>query len=461
MSILLAPGPLPRQPRAGENLLLGDSSSMSSTIGAWATYGSHVTATWENVTNGCYPAQNGGNLKIVMSQGDGFDGFGMPSSGAVLRIAPRGGFKGAPGGLLHVVEFQIAYETSPIQSGPHYLPITLFLQPQTGGIVHGPNINDQAVGSAPYVWSRVALPILIYDDIPYIDFKVGRTDAYTDALTVHISGGPYGPKVYYTPIPPLGYYDALSSAGAIIVGALRLQHNAIDGTGGYRSPFLSLDPSGVNLQSRSNPTYYSSAMNVGEGYIYMNATGLAAPADLSGEGVQIEAGVDYVGLFIGEKDASTLQMYADYSSGFMMQLRHRGSGKGWSVSDDGTVNARIEAYFQFALTIAGALNTGTNLGAQVLHLPFKARIDEVRAHVGTAPTGAAILVDVNAAGTTIFTTQANRPSVAAAGTDANSGAPDGGTSVAKDTAITVDVDQVGSGTHGSDLTVFVRGRYIW
>jgi hypothetical protein len=36
----------------------------------------------------------------------------------------------------------------------------------------------------------------------------------------------------------------------------------------------------------------------------------------------------------------------------------------------------------------------------------------VRASVGTAPTGATLIVDVNLAGTTIFTTQASRPAIA-------------------------------------------------
>jgi hypothetical protein len=36
----------------------------------------------------------------------------------------------------------------------------------------------------------------------------------------------------------------------------------------------------------------------------------------------------------------------------------------------------------------------------------------VRASVDTAPTGATLIVDVNLAGTTIFTTQASRPAIA-------------------------------------------------
>lgn len=147
------------------------------------------------------------------------------------------------------------------------------------------------------------------------------------------------------------------------------------------------------------------------GGLYMFGEDGGGTGDVSDKGVNIEAGPDYVGLWLAEKDDSTLQMYADFPNGYMMQLRHRGNGKGWSVSDDGAVNARIEAFFQHTLTVAGALTTGTDKASQRLHLPRKSRVDEVRCHVGTSPTGTPIIVDVNANGTTIFTTQANRPRV--------------------------------------------------
>jgi hypothetical protein len=82
-------------------------------------------------------------------------------------------------------------------------------------------------------------------------------------------------------------------------------------------------------------------------------------------------------------------------------------------------------------------------------------ITNVRASVGTAPTTQSIIVDVNKNGTTIFTTQGNRPTIAAgANTDATS-TPDV-TAFAAGDYMTVDVDQVGTGTVGADLTVQVE-----
>ena len=88
--------------------------------------------------------------------------------------------------------------------------------------------------------------------------------------------------------------------------------------------------------------------------------------------------------------------------------------------------------------------------------PFSIDIVDVRAAVGTAPTGASILVDVNRNGTSIFTSQGNRPTIAASSNFDVSGTPDGTTGLTGDADyVTVDIDQVGSTVEGSDLTVMI------
>lgn len=74
------------------------------------------------------------------------------------------------------------------------------------------------------------------------------------------------------------------------------------------------------------------------------------------------------------------------------------------------------------------------------------------AAVGTAPTGSSLIVDVNKSGTTIFTTQANRPTIAVSTNFDDTPAPDV-TTWADGEYITFDVDQVGSTITGADLTV--------
>lgn len=83
-------------------------------------------------------------------------------------------------------------------------------------------------------------------------------------------------------------------------------------------------------------------------------------------------------------------------------------------------------------------------------------INSVRASVGTAPTGAAIIVDINVNETTIFTTQTNRPTIAAAGNTSGKVTSMEVTTIADGSYVTVDIDQVGSTSAGTNLTVQVE-----
>ena len=80
-----------------------------------------------------------------------------------------------------------------------------------------------------------------------------------------------------------------------------------------------------------------------------------------------------------------------------------------------------------------------------------------RASVGTAPTGATLIVDINKGGTTIFTTQTARPTIALSGFTAAGGTP-AVTAWANGEYLTVDIDQVGSTVAGADLTVQVLAQ---
>jgi hypothetical protein len=72
--------------------------------------------------------------------------------------------------------------------------------------------------------------------------------------------------------------------------------------------------------------------------------------------------------------------------------------------------------------------------------------------VDTAPTGAALICDIHKNGTTLFTTQGNRPTVADAGTSAAITAPDV-TAIAQGDKITLEIDQVGSTVAGANLSL--------
>tara|TARA_Y100000310_G_C19983254_1_gene490765 strand:+ start:79 stop:459 length:381 start_codon:yes stop_codon:yes gene_type:complete len=110
---------------------------------------------------------------------------------------------------------------------------------------------------------------------------------------------------------------------------------------------------------------------------------------------------------------------------------------------------------QIVYTVSGALEVGTDLA-----FPFQPSgeftITEVFIICKAAPTGAAIIVDVNLNGVTIFTDQANRPTIADGALTGTSGTPDV-IKLAKNDSLTIDVDQVGSGDTGEDMTIQIRG----
>jgi predicted aconitase with swiveling domain len=87
--------------------------------------------------------------------------------------------------------------------------------------------------------------------------------------------------------------------------------------------------------------------------------------------------------------------------------------------------------------------------------PYGGTIKKIAARVGTTSAGSSIIVDINKNGTTIFTTQANRPTIAAASVVATlAGLPEVLTFNAGD-LLSVDIDQIGSSTAGSNLGVSV------
>lgn len=110
-------------------------------------------------------------------------------------------------------------------------------------------------------------------------------------------------------------------------------------------------------------------------------------------------------------------------------------------------NANTASYY-----LAG--NAVAATGFPIFVAPYDCKIIDVRAKVKTAPTGATLIADVNKNGTTVFTTQANRPTIAISATASSTTLPDVRNLVAGD-VITVDVDQIGSTVAGAELLVQV------
>jgi len=121
------------------------------------------------------------------------------------------------------------------------------------------------------------------------------------------------------------------------------------------------------------------------------------------------------------------------------------------------LTASMDVEFSIALPIEDPDTTGTDNA----YFPFAVATDlvitEVYLMVGTAPgSGKTFTVDVNKNGTTIFTTQANRPSIADDATEDTSGSPEV-TALAKNDKLTVDVDVSTAGTAVADAICIIRG----
>ena len=108
----------------------------------------------------------------------------------------------------------------------------------------------------------------------------------------------------------------------------------------------------------------------------------------------------------------------------------------------------------FTLTVSDELVVASGL-LRLYNLTDKDLIiNKVHLAVNTEPIGAAIIVDINENGTTIFSTQSNRPQVVVSGYV-------GETTLIDDPIWTsenylqADIDQIGSAIAGADLTITI------
>jgi hypothetical protein len=159
------------------------------------------------------------------------------------------------------------------------------------------------------------------------------------------------------------------------------------------------------------------------------------------------------------KDADTLDTL--HAASFEL-LSHKDAASGYAGLSAASKLAPGEmptSVVTIALTfsIPDALTTGQK--KQRLLAPCAITLTKVRLVVDTAPTGANLIIDVHTgtgAGTTIFTTQGNRPTIVAGSKTGVSVAPDV-TALAEGDELSVYVDQIGSIIAGSDLTIELIG----
>ena len=98
-----------------------------------------------------------------------------------------------------------------------------------------------------------------------------------------------------------------------------------------------------------------------------------------------------------------------------------------------------------------ALTTGT--GKVTFRMPSAGTLTAVKATVTTAPVGSALIVDINEAGTTLLSTKLSIDDGEKTSSTAATPPVISDSALADDAEITIDIDQVGSGTAGAGLKV--------
>lgn len=142
-------------------------------------------------------------------------------------------------------------------------------------------------------------------------------------------------------------------------------------------------------------------------------------------------------------DGGVTKLYYKRSDGTIIELGAVNGGNGGGGSNP--------VFF-----IDGALVVATEVGGAWI-CPAASTINFVYIYCEDPGTASSTIVDVNKNGTTIFTTQANRPSLAWNDADgvAKSGTPDV-TSLAENDVLTADIDQAATGAAGLSVLVSIN-----
>ena len=123
--------------------------------------------------------------------------------------------------------------------------------------------------------------------------------------------------------------------------------------------------------------------------------------------------------------------------------------------DNAIVTAKTESFTVAASDETSDLTVGE--AKVTFRMPYAFTLTDVRASVTTAPTGAALTVDINESGTTILSTPLTIDATEKTSTTAATPAVISDTSLADDAEITIDIDQVGSTVAGAGLKVTLIG----
>lgn len=146
-------------------------------------------------------------------------------------------------------------------------------------------------------------------------------------------------------------------------------------------------------------------------------------------------------------DGANLVDLAPGTSGQVLITQGAGADPIWS--------SIVESFILAASDETTDLTTGAS--KVIFRVPYAFTVTDVRASVSTAPTGSTIIVDINEAGVSILSTKLTIDVSEETSTTAATPPVISDASLADDARITVDIDQIGSGTAGKGLKVVLIG----
>ena len=123
------------------------------------------------------------------------------------------------------------------------------------------------------------------------------------------------------------------------------------------------------------------------------------------------------------------------------------------LSGTPTLGATADIYVIVCSDETTALTTGT--GKVTFRMPSAGTLTAVKATVTTAPVGSALVIDINEAGTSVLSTKLSIDDGEKTSATAATPPVISDSALADDAEITIDIDQVGSGTAGAGLKVYL------
>lgn len=168
----------------------------------------------------------------------------------------------------------------------------------------------------------------------------------------------------------------------------------------------------------------------GSGRVFVAATAPTVYDDVDGTSIGSDADIDQGRLFFDSTQAYLPQVYDGGWEGFLREI------------------ARV--------SIQGTLSAGTNVLPAIV-FPRACTIIKVTARVGTAPTGASLIIDLNKTGTSSIFSGVTRITIAAGAYSDNVTSFHATNKVlTADGYLTLDIDQIGSTIGGADFSLTIE-----